>query len=110
MVEHYRRAWPQTPGEVDVEMSEVGDEHGVRLRQPSRLSPQRRPHLADPQPQQRRAPWLPRGAHTVCGVEGERDVALHDLVASLSQSIEKDAHARLLPQAVAAENDDPHVG
>lgn len=91
-------------------MPEVGDQHGIWLRQASCLSPERRPHLADPQSQQRRAPGLPRGPHSVGRIEGERNVALDDIVAALAQSVDKDAHARLLPQTIGPEDDDPHFG
>jgi hypothetical protein len=95
---------------MNVEVREVRDEDDVRVRQASRLPPKSRPHLGDTKRQQRRAKRLPGSPQSAGRVEWERHVALDNLVIELSEAVEEDLHARLLPEAIAPEAEDSHRG
>ena len=80
MIEDNRSPRPKSPGEVNVEVRQVGDEHDIGDGEPPSLSPEPRPYLGDAKRQRRRAPRLPGRPDPAGGVERQWDVALGDLV------------------------------
>ena len=110
VVEHDRLRLEAPPREVDVELAHVGDEDDVGLRHLLRLAPELAPGARDPGRDEGSAERLARGLDPLGRVDRERHVALDELVPVLAQALEEDLHARLLPEPVGAEGDDPHRG
>ena len=85
VVEHDRGPPEQQPGQLNVEVAEIADQHGLRHLSPVGPPPaDREQHPAAGQPERagRQPPRLAQHRHPVGGVESQRDVHLDDVVAT----------------------------
>ena len=75
MVEHHRYSAKQQPGQVDVEMTEVADQHHIRCGRPARGPGQGRPALCEADQQSTSSPRVRQHVHSGRGVQTQRRVA-----------------------------------
>lgn len=93
---------------MNVELSEIANDDGIRPCERSTSSPESRPCERKPEDEGGCEPWTPRHPHARCRVEAHRHVAFKYLVSVIDEPLSQHANSRMTYLVVCPEEDNPH--